>query len=536
MPPGAETLGAWWDEAAAQAACDFFPRYLRHIEGQWAGQPFELAPWQRDRIIRPIFGWKRADGTRLVRIVWIEVPRKAGKTTLAAGISLLALLGDAERGGQVYSMAVDKDQARIVFDKAAAMVAYSDELRRHLEVYKTAIFCPQLMASFKPLSAGPSGKHGFSPTAVIGDEVHEWDQSGAELADVVHKGTGARRQPLEVYITTAGVAGEGYAWEMHELALQVLRGEVIDPTFLPILFAAPEGADWRDESTWRAANPNYGVSPKAEYMREEAAKARRSPRAENDFKRFHLNIWTEQATRWLPIEAPGWKSCTADASNPRLWADLFTRMRGRRCYGGLDLSLTRDVTSLAWAFPPEGDEERWVFLWRFWLPADTVEDEPLARRARYRAFADAGALTLTSGNIVDYDFIRAAIVADADAFDVAWLGIDPYNASDTAMRLRDQDGLPVEFFRQGYLSMSPAAKSFERLVLGSAIEHGNHPVAAWMARNAAIERDAAGNIKPTKARAADKIDGIVAAVMAVGGAIAKPAERSAYEERGLVIL
>ncbi len=535
MPPrGAEAFGAWWDEKSATAAVNFFAAYLRHTEGEWAGRAFILADWQRDKIVRPIFGWKRADGTRLIRMVWIEVPRKNGKTELAAGLSLIGLLGDGEVGGQAYSMAVDKDQARLVFNKAGVMVSLSEDLRREFEVLKTALFCPRLMASFKPLSAGPQGKHGFSPTFAIGDEIHEWPNG--ELADVVHKGTAARRQPLEIYITTAGVAGEGYAWEMHELAVQIQNGDIIDPTFLPVIYAAPEGADWKSEATWRAANPNYGVSVKPDYMRGEAEKAARSPRAENDFKRFHLNLWTEQTTRWLPMDAPGWRSCTANPADGDLWRDLADRMAGRRCFGGLDLSLTNDITALCWAFPPPDEDERWAFLWRFWLPEETVADSPLARRARYQSFAAMGALNLTSGNVVDYGFISEAVRQDAEAFDVRWLGMDPYNASQLGMELRDQHGLPVEFFRQGFLSMSPAAKRFERMVLGSEMEHGNHPVAAWMARNATVERDAAGNIKPTKAKAADKIDGIVAAIMAVGGATTKMDQRSVYEDRGLLVI
>jgi phage terminase large subunit-like protein len=457
-------------------------------------------------------------------------------TELAAGISLLALLGDAEMGGQVYSMAVDKNQAKIVFQKAGVMVGYSETLRKHLEVYTTSIFCPELVAAFKPLSAGPHGKHGFSPSAAIGDEVHEWPNG--ELADVVHKGTGARRQPLEVYITTAGVSGEGYAWEMHELALQVMKGEIIDPSLLPVVFAAPDEEKWQDEDTWRAANPNYGVSVKPAYMRAEAVKAARSPRQENDFKRFHLNIWTEQVTRWLPMDEQGWRGCTADPLNPRLWCELAERMKGRNCWSGLDLSLTRDLSALCHAFPPLDDEDDvWTFLWRFWLPEATVEDQPLARKMRYRSFVDQGALTLTPGNVVDYDHIHAAILEDAKAFNIAWLGIDRYNASQLAIDLKDKHGLPVNWFGQGYLSMSPAAKGFERLVASTGMEHGNQPVAAWMARNASVERDAAGNIKPTKAKAADKIDGIVAAVMAYGGATTAPLEESPYADgRGLLFL
>lgn len=540
MPKGAESLGAYWDEAAAQAATSFFGTYLRHTEAEWAGRPFVLAPWQRDRIIRPVYGWKRADGTRLIRVVWIEVPKKNGKTELAAGCSLLALMGDAEFGAQVYSMALDKKQASIVFNKASVMANMSEDLKRCLEVYKTSIFCPELLARFEPLGAGANNKDGFSPSAAIGDEVHQWSDGG-ELANIVHQGTIARRQPLEWYITTAGVKGEGYAWEMHELAELTIAGDVIDPSFHPVIFTMPEHLDWRTEDAWRAANPNYGISVKASYMQEQAAKAARSPRAENDFKRFHLNIWTEQITRWLPMDGSedgsGWNDCTRDAANPLLWQALRAECAGRQCHGGLDLALTRDLTSLCWRFPPLQPGGRATFLWRFWLPREAVRQAPLARRRRYERFAELGALTLTEGNVTDFDAVRAGILEDASLFEVLWLGIDRYNAAQLAVDLREKDGVPVEYFGQGYVSMSPPSKSFERMVLSAGLEHGNHPVAGWMARNAAVEQDAAANIKPTKAKAADKIDGIVAAIMAEGGAMTAAIEPpSIYERRGFLVV
>ena len=432
-------------------------------------------------------------------------------------------------------MAVDKKQAEIVFRKAGVMVGMSEPLRKCLEVFKPSIYCPQLGASFKPLSAGPQGKHGLSASFAIGDEVHEW--VNGDLADVVHKSTAARRQPLEVYITTAGVSGHGYAWEMHELATQVLSGEIEDPTFLPVIFGAPMDADWQDEATWRTANPNYGISVKPEYMAEEARKASRLPRLENDFRRYHLDQWTEQATRWLPMANPGWAGCTAEPRNPYFWRTLWDRMRGRRCYGGIDLAITRDVTSLCLCFPPEGDETRYTFLWRFWLPRDTIENEPLARRRLYETYERAGLLSVTPGNVTDYAFLEAELLAFAELFLIEWLGIDRYNASDLMIRLKDQHGLPVHPMGQGFVSMNAPSKGFERLVLGNLIEHGNNPMAKWMAGNAVVEEDAIKNIKPSKQRAADKIDGIVAAIIAFAGAILGLVKETPYSDgREMLVL
>ena len=234
----------------------------------------------------------------------------------------------------------------------------------------------------------------------------------------------------------------------------------------------------------------------------------------------------------------GWAQNTADPHNPGLWRDMIARMEGRRVFGGIDLSLTRDLSAVCWCSPPEHEGERWLFAWRAFLPEATVRGEPIARRNRYEAWAQSGALTVTEGNVTDHAVIRAAVNVDAKRLRPVWIGIDPFNGGQLMTELRSQDGLPVEQFRQGFLSMSPAAKGFERLVAAGLLEHGSHPVAWQHARNAAIERDAAGNIKPSKARAADKIDLIVAAVMAHGGAAnSKPLrEPSVHIINGIAVI
>jgi len=518
MPRGGERFGAWFDAFAADAACGFFPKYLRHTEGEWAGRPFQLAPWQADRIIRPIFGWKRADGSRLIRQAYIEVPRKNGKTELAAGVSLLALVGDAEIGGQAYSMAVDKEQAKLVFHKAGVMVGFSRELAELLEVFKTSIFCPQLMASFKPLSSGPANKHGFSPSFAIGDEVHEWPNG--DLHDVVHKGTGARRQPLEILITTAGVRGRGYGWELHEYARQVDEGLIEDPAFLPVVFAAGQDDDWTDPAVWAKANPNLDVSIKRDYLEAECRKAQASPRLENDFRRFHLNQWTEQVTRWLPLDR--WDACTSQPANAVRWRELEAELAGRKCWGGVDLSSTSDLISLTWAFPPRSPLERLILIWRIWVPADSLRRRVEQDRVPYDVWHAAGSIAKTDGNVADYRVIREQIFADAERFQVQKLAIDRWNATQFAVELQEE-GLPVEFFGQGFASMAAPTKEMERLVLAGALDHGGHPVARWAAGNVAVEQDAAGNIKPAKNKSTEKIDPMVSAIMAIG-VIAKGGE------------
>lgn len=547
-PRGAERFGAWYDAAAAAAACAWFPTHLRHTEAEWAGRPFVLADWQAERVVAPVFGWKRQDGTRLYRRVWLEVPRKNGKTELAAGVSLLALCGDAEMGGQGYSLAVDLDQAEIVFGKAATMVALSPTLGQHVTAFKTSLWCQQLLAAFKPLSSVADTKHGFGPSFAIGDEVHVWPDG--ELLDVVHRGMVHRRQPLEILITTAGLHGVGYAWEMHQYAAAVAAGEIEDPELLPVIFAAGADDDWREPSTWRKANPNFGVSVKPEFIDSECRKAQASAKAENEFRRYHLNQWVEQVTRWLPMA--DWDACAPgvdpldvsrgalEANAVRLLNTIEDSLRGRPCWGGLDLSSTRDVSALAWVFKPTVEGGAWPVIWRFWIPEAGLKERVEREGLPWDLWAELGLVTLTPGNVTDYRSIKTRILGaegstiepDAEKFALQELAIDRWNASQTAVELAEE-GLPVAMFGQGFASMSAPSKELERLVLAHLLAHGGNPVARAMARVVSVETDAVGNIKPvktieietgrrkgrvTRRRQARRVDGIIAAIMALGRA------------------
>jgi phage terminase large subunit-like protein len=547
----------WFDAAAARAAIAFFETYLRLTEGEWAGRPFILARWQR-RIVRKLFGWKRvADNTRRFRRLWLEVPRKNGKTEFAAGLALLLLVADGEFGAQIYSLATEEGQARIVFDKTTRMVSMSEPLKKELETFKTSIWCAALNAAFKPISAAPTSKHGFNPSGFIGDEVHAW--TSGELAEVVHEGEGARAQPLDVLITTAGEIGT-YAHEQHEYALSVLSGEIEDDELLAVIYACGADEDWTDPAVHARANPNYGISVKPSFLEAEVRKARQLPRLENRVRRYFLNQWVEQTTRWLPMEY--WNVCTrspeaaakqmflsdpdrdealrrvvaASAAPDRtLWKRLPELMAGRHCAGGLDLATTRDLAAACFDFPPLVAGEPDVLIWKFWLPRDTLKTLKETERRQYQAWADDGALTLTPGNVTDYSFIKRDVLDAAKRYRLQAFGIDRWNATQLATDLLNTEGMPVELFGQGFASMSGPSKEFERLVMGLGIEHGNHPLARWMARNVAVDTDAADNIKPTKERSSGKIDGIVAAIMAKGMLMAKPVQISVYERRGVLV-
>lgn len=515
----------WYDAARAEHVVNYFATRLRLQKGEYYGRPFILQPHQADDWIRPLFGWKRVvDGKppsqwpRRFRRGRKWVPRKNGKTEELGGIGVVLTAEDNEPGADVYSIARNGEQAAIVFRAAQAMAAQDPRLAQRLEFLKTATYCADLNSRMMPLSGKAEGKHGLNPHACLGDEVHEWPSM--DLHTYVIQGMGARRQPLDLTISTAGLINTvGHKFYLE--SKQVLDGDLDDPATLVACYEASPDDDWQHPDTWAKANPNLGVSVSHEYMLDQATQARSLPRLENDFKRYHLNIWTEQDTRWLPMEA--WRACTRSEPGDILrWQRLFDELRGRTCYGGLDLASTQDLCALCWYFPAAGGEPA-VFLWRFWCPGDTVHMRTKQDKVPYEQWTQLGserpdlppAITPTPGNVTDYDFIRNAINEDRGRFDVQGLGVDKYNASQLTIDLMG-DGAPVKFYPQTFLGMSPPAKALERMVLGRTFDHASHPVARWMASNCGKDEDANGNIKPSKVKSKEKIDGISAMVIAIG--------------------
>lgn len=499
----------YFDEWLAAAAVDFFPRYLRLTEGEWAGKPFHLSPGQAHHIGQ-IFGWRRkSDGLRRYRRVrWWE-PRKNGKTELAAGVGLALLLGDGEPGAQVFSHATDKSQAAISFGRAGKMVGGSHELSNLIEPTNTGLYVPASQSVWRPLSGVPKGKHGLNPHGLIGDEAHEWPDS--KLHTFLTQGMGARRQPLDFIISTAGEKS-GYGWELWNTSVKIRDGVIEDPETYVVIYAAEPEDDWTDPATWAKANPNLGRSLKLSYLQDQCKQAQESPRLENDFKRYHLNLWVEQAVRWLSIDH--WRKCSAFTKQDEAWRTLGDTLNGRTCFAALDLASVSDIVALILWFPPIGNE-RPIILCRFFVPEQAVEIRSRRDRVNYDLWTRSGALIATPGNVTDYDFVREQIFRDATEYKIEKLAIDRWNATHLANELM-KEGLPVELFGQGFASMSAPAKEFERLVMCHGIEHGHHPVLDWMASNVATQTDAAGNIKPSKEKSTEKIDGIVGAVMALG--------------------
>jgi phage terminase large subunit-like protein len=454
------------------------------------------------------------------------VPRKNGKSSLAAGIALCLLYTDDEPGAEIYSAAADRDQAAIVFDTARPMVEESQPLMSRSEVYKRSIVVPSTRSVYRVLSADAYTKHGLNAHGVIVDELHA--QPNRELFDVLTTSTGARRQPLVVMITTAGYDRESVCWEQHEYARQILEGVIEDPSYFAFIAAAAEDDDWLDPEVWEKANPSLGVTVKREYLEAEARRAKLVPAYQNTFRRLHLNQWTQQETRWLPLEA--WDLCSAAVD--------VKELEGRECYGGLDLASAVDIAAFELVFPsPDEEEEPHQTLSFFWIPKESMIERARKDRVPYDAWVQQGLITATEGNVIDYGFIVRDIVKLGEIFNIKEIAFDRWGAFQVSQQLEGA-GFTMVAFGQGYASMSSPTKELLRLVINVAIAHGGNPVLRWMADNVVVSQDPAGNIKPNRQKSREKIDGIVALIMALDRALRHGMIRSGsvYEERGLLTL
>ena len=433
----------YFDERAATVAVAFFERLLHHSKGEWAGQLFSLAAWQRV-MVRDVFGWKRvSDDTRRYRKVYMEVPRKNGKSTLAAGIALFLLLADDEMGAEVYSAAADKDQAGIVFNEAKAMVEDSPQLADMTHVFKSSIVVEASRSFYRVLSADAFTKHGLNPHGVVIDELHA--QPDRELFDVLWTGQGARRQPLFVMITTAGYDRESICWEQHEYARQVQNGLIVDDEWYVAIYGADETDDWRDPAVWKRANPNYDVTVKPEYLESECNRAVQVPAYQNTFRRLHLDQWTQQSVKWMDLGV--WNTC-GEPFDAALLA-------GADCYGGLDLASSSDIAAFVLCFPSEKDEpEHYSFLSTFWIPKDNMVQRGLKHRVNYEAWVQAGLIKATPGNVIDFDTIVKDIEAVGESHNIKEIAFDRWGAFQVSNNLTGA-GFTMVGFGQGFASMSP---------------------------------------------------------------------------------
>lgn len=513
--------GLWFDHAAARHVIDFFG-FLRHSKGEWAGTPVRLGPWQQF-VVGCLFGWKRADGLRRFRTGFLEVSRKAGKSTLAAGVGLYLLDADGEGGAEVYSAATKRSQAKITFDEATRMVKGSPFLRRRIKTVRDNLHIVNTASKFEPLGRDADSMDGLNIHGVIVDELHA--HKTRDVWDVLETATGARRQPLMFAITTAGFDRTSVCWEMHEYTQKLLERLVVDDSFFGIIFAIDEEDDWEDERTWVKANPNLGISVKIDDLQRKALKAKEMPSALNSFLRLHLDLWTQAESRWMDAEK--WLACGLAVDGEGL--------RGRTCYGGLDLASTTDIAGYALVFPPATAADRYQVLWRYFIPEESMRQRSRRDRVPYDAWVRAGYITTTPGNVIDFDFILAALDEDAQRYDIQEIAFDRWGSAQIQTKLTEKGGADwLVQFGQGFASMSPPMKELERLILDAKLAHGNNPVSNWMIGNLVAREDPAANIKPDKEKSIEKIDGIVMLIMALDRATRhQPEAQSVYEERGI---
>jgi len=516
-----------YDESRAQRAVKFI-EWLKHTKGKWRGENFELLKWQRD-IIEEVYGTLDERNQRQYRFVYLEIPKKNGKTELAAAAGLYHTFADDEIKGEVYGCASDRAQASLAFDVAVDMVDQSPVLKRRckyrashkrLEDLKTGSF-------YQVLSSEAYTKHGLNASAVIFDELHA--QPNRDLWDVMTFGAGdARREPIWWVITTAGDDPDrlSIGWEIHEKARRILDGEIMDPRWYVKIYGASEDSDPWDEALWYKVNPSLDQTIDIETVRQAALSARNSESEERLFRWLRLNQWISlKRTGWLPLTL--WDMTVGD------WG--YEDLVGKKCYGGLDLSSTGDITGLCLLFPPQKGVREWRSIYEAWIPEDNMNERIRRDHVPYDRWVGEKSLHATPGNVIDYEFVEARIMTLSRHYTIAALATDPWNSRMLTQRLMKK-GLEVIEMPQTMLHMNPAMKEIERLMKTGELSHEKHPVARWCFGNVTIAIDGNGNIKPMKNKSIEKIDVIVAMINAMSIAMKLEDNQSVYERRGMASL
>lgn len=503
-----------------------FIEQLCHTKGEFYNKPFELIDWQ-EKIVRDIFGTLKPDGYRQFTTAYIEVPKKCGKSELAAAIALYMLCADREQRAEVYGCAADRDQSSLVFDVACDMVKLCPSLNKHCDILasrKTIRFKPT-NSVYKALSADVAGKSGVNVSSLIFDEL--WVQKDRKFFDMMTKGTSdARKNPLHFIITTAGNDTNTICYELHQKAMDIIEGRKVDPTFYPVIYGADVEEDWTDPEVWKKANPSLGITIGLDKVEAACESAKQTPGEENAFRQLRLNQWVKQSVRWMPMDK--WDACSFPVDERML--------EGRVCYGGLDLSSTTDLTSFCLVFPPLDEDEPYYVLPYFWVPEDTLDLRVKRDHVPYDIWQRQGHMMTTEGNVVHYGFIEKFIESLGERFNIREIAFDRWGAVQMVQNLEDM-GFTVVPMGQGFASMSPPTKELMKLTLEKKIAHGGHPVLRWNMDNIFIRTDPAGNIKADKAKSTEKIDGAIALIMALDRAIrcGNGSGESVYDTRGLLV-
>lgn len=525
-PTKFKAKGSYYDKEYADFAVAFIES-LCHTKGTWAGKPFELMDWQ-EQIIRDLFGILKSNGYRQFNTAYIEIPKKNSKSELAAAVALLLTCGDGEQRAEVYGAAADRQQTSIAFDVAADMVRMCPALNKRVKILasqKRLIYEPT-NSFYQVLSAEAYSKHGFNVHGVVFDELHS--QPNRKPYDVLTKGSGdARMQPLFFLITTAGTDTHSICYEVHQKAQDIIDGRKIDPTFYPVIYGADDTEDWTNPNVWKKCNPSLGETIGIDKVKTACESAKQNPGEENSFRQLSLNQWVKQAVRWMPMDK--WDKCAFAVNEDDL--------RGRVCYGGLDLSSTTDITAFVLVFPPLDEEDKYIILPYFWIPEDTLDLRVKRDHVPYDVWERQEYLQTTEGNVVHYGYIEKFIEQLGKRFNIREIAFDRWGAVQMVQNLEGM-GFTVVPFGQGFKDMSPPTKELMKLTLEQKIAHGGHPVLRWNMDNIFIRTDPAGNIKADKEKSTEKIDGAIATIMALDRAIrcGNDTSESVYSSRGILFI
>ena len=515
-----------YDKDAADFVVAFIEQ-LKHTKGEFYKQPFELIDWQ-EKIIRDIFGTLKPDGYRQFTTAYIEVPKKCGKSELAAAVALYMLCADGEQRAEVYGCAADRDQASLVFDVACDMVRLCPALERRCNIRPStkSINFEMTNSRYKAVSADVAGKSGINVSALIFDEL--WVQKDRKFFEMMTVGTSdARKNPLHFIITTAGNDTNTICYELHQKALDILEGRKRDPTFYPVIYGAALDEDWTDPKVWKKANPSLGITIGIDKVKAACDSAQQNPAEENAFRQLRLNQWVKQAIRWMPMDK--WDACAFPVDPEAL--------EGRECYGGLDLSSTTDLSAFVLVFPPSEDDDKYIVLPHFWVPEETLDLRVKRDHVPYDLWLKQGLINVTEGNVIHYAYIEKVIEQLGERYNIREIGFDRWGAVQMVQNLEGM-GFTVVPFGQGFKDMSPPTKELMKLTLEEKLAHGGQPVLRWMMDNIYIRTDPAGNIKPDKEKSTEKIDGAVATIMALDRAIrcGNDTSESVYDTRGLLFI
>jgi phage terminase large subunit-like protein len=511
-----------FDKAKAEHVIEFFHDWLRHSKGRFAGKPFELLDWQQ-AMLAELFGWVRVDnGLRRYRMAYISTAKKSGKSTILAGIGLYLLLADGEAGAEIYGAASDREQASVVFREAAAMVRASPLLSSALEVIdsRRTIAYRKSASFYRVLSADAFRAEGLNIHGLLFDELHA--QRDRRLFDSLRYGGAAREQPLLVSITTAGYDRNSICYEQYAYAKRVLADWKVDPTFFPMIYEVEDQARWKEEEVWPDANPSWGVTINPTDFAAEAREAANSTSKQNGFLRYRLNCWTQQDTRWIKPEL--WSACSLPPTEP---------LDGKPCWVGLDLAWSQDTSAMVAVFP---DADGGVdVLAKFYIPGDMIEDRERRDRFAYSQFVREGHIVATGGNVTDYDFIKRDVEEFCQKYQVRLVAVDPYNATHLSNQL-DGLGIPVKRYPQGFAGMNAPSRQLESMLANGKIRHQS-PVLDWQSNNVAVRQNAEGLIRPLKPKqnSGERVDGIIALVMAIGAWIGEEQKPPAPEPQIILL-